>query len=48
MIEITSKNLEKNKKEEVIKIEKEEKVYLECSSPELSGNYSLFIIVMVT
>lgn len=42
MIEITSKNLEKNKKEEVIKIQKEEKVYLECSSPELSGNYSLF------
>ena len=42
MIEISSENLQKTENEKVIKVEKEEKVYLECSSPELSGNYSLF------
>lgn len=26
----------------MIEIQKEEKKYLECSTPELSGNYSIF------
>ncbi len=42
MIEIESTDFYKTEKEKVIKIEKEEKIYLDCSSPESSGNYSLF------
>jgi hypothetical protein len=42
MIEIEATQIKETKNDKVLVLEKEECLYLECNSPELSGNYSLF------